>query len=138
MEAADIQEAQAVPPIQGETILVVDDEPEVARVLADMLSADGHQAETATNGAIALHKLSMRSYDLILSDIKMPELDGPGFYRELERGYPHLLRRLGFLTGDTLSPRTRQFMERAGVPGLSKPFTPEDVRRVLRRLVQRA
>ena len=46
----------------------------------------------------------MRSYDLILSDIKMPELDGPGFYRELERGYPHLLRRLGFLTGDTLSP----------------------------------
>jgi CheY-like chemotaxis protein len=75
-------------------------------------------------------------YDLILSDIRMPELDGPGLYWELERRDPQLLQRMIFLTGDTLSPGTRQFLERTGVPCLSKPFALSDVRQIVQHVLQ--
>lgn len=116
--------------VRGRAVLVVDDELEVAEVLADMLSADGHQVETASNGTLALDKLRQRTYDLILCDIKMPELDGPGLYREVEHRYPGLHQRFIFLTGDTLSPDTRAFLGRIGASCLSKPFTPAEVQRL--------
>ncbi|MBI2555722.1 MAG: response regulator, partial [Candidatus Rokubacteria bacterium] len=115
-------------------ILVVDDEPEIAGVLAEMLAADGHLVETAANGALALDKLRERGYDLIVSDLRMPELDGPGLYRELERRDPRLLRRLIFVTGDVLNPETREFLERTSAPTVNKPFAMEEVRRVVQQV----
>ncbi|MBI4560438.1 MAG: response regulator, partial [Candidatus Rokubacteria bacterium] len=120
-------------PIRGKTILVVDDEPKVTGMLVSLLSADGHHVDTASNGAIALDKLRERAHDLILSDIKMPWLDGPGLYRALEHHRPELRQRFIFLTGDTLSPETTAFLEQSGVPSLSKPFTLADVRQVVQR-----
>ncbi|MBI3029234.1 MAG: PAS domain S-box protein [Candidatus Rokubacteria bacterium] len=122
---------EAQRPIPGKTILVVDDEPEVAGILAELLAADGHQVETAANGLQALDKLRERRYDLILSDLRMPGLDGPGLYRELERRDPRLLRRVIFLTGDTLRQESQEFLERAGVPSLTKPFDAAEVRRLV-------
>ncbi len=130
-----VPEARAadVPPSpRGKTILVVDDEPEVAATLAEILSLEGHQVETAATGALALDKLRVRGYDLILTDIKMPEVDGPGLYRELERSHAGLVRRFIFITGDTLSLETREFLERTGAPTLGKPFVLDEVRRVVR------
>jgi two-component system NtrC family sensor kinase len=125
--------AEPAAPIQEKVILVVDDEPEVVEVLADMLSADGHRVDTAENGAVALNKLRARgyAYDLILCDLRMPELDGPGLYEELQRRDPRLCRRLVFLTGDVLSPRITEFLERTGAASLSKPFALEEVRQVV-------
>ena len=77
----------------------MDDEPEVASILSDLLSAAGHHVETAENGAIALSWLADRDVDAILSDIRMPDLDGPGLYRALERQKPDHLRRFNFITG---------------------------------------
>jgi CheY-like chemotaxis protein len=127
---------EAAGPMQGKTILVVDDEPEVADVLADLLAADGHEVEAATKGTEALRRLQDHTYDLILSDMRMPELDGPSLYREIERRHPGLHRRVIFLTGDTLSPETREFLKQTGAPSLSKPFVLDEVRRVLRRVLQ--
>ena len=81
-------------------------------------------------------KLALGGYELILSDIHMPELDGPSLYRELERRDPRFLRRMIFLTGDTLSPSTRGFLEKTGAPCLSKPFALSDVREIVRRVLQ--
>jgi CheY-like chemotaxis protein len=128
--------AELLRPIRGKTVLVVDDEPEVASMLAEMLSADGHAVDTAGNGAIALEKLGERTYDLILSDMKMPELDGPGLYRELERRYPELTRRVLFLTGDTLGPEITEFLERTGARSLNKPFALEEARRVVQQVLR--
>jgi two-component system NtrC family sensor kinase len=83
----------------------------------------------------ALERLKARVYDLILSDLRMPELDGPGLYREAGRLDPALQRRFIFLTGDTLSPEAREFLEETRVPSLVKPFTVEDVRRIVREAV---
>ena len=123
-------------PLPRKTILVVDDETDVAAVLAEMLSADGHEVETAANGAVALEKLRGRVYDLVLSDLRMPELDGPGLYREVERRHPRLGRRFVFLTGDTLSPEITTFLEDTQAVSLNKPFAVEEVRRAVERAVR--
>jgi len=135
--ALEAPAAEAAPAVQGKTILVVDDEPEVAGVLADMLAADGHRVETAANGVRALTKLAEGAYDLIVSDIKMPGLDGPGLYREVASRHPQMLRRFVFVTGDALNPETAALLERTGVPSLGKPFAPADVSRVTRQVLER-
>jgi PAS domain S-box-containing protein len=122
--------------IRGARILVVDDEPGIAGVLAEVLQLDGHVVETVGNGEAALGKLALGGYELILSDVRMPELDGPSLYSELERRDPRLLRRMIFLTGDTLSPGTRAFLEKTGAPCLSKPFALSDVREIVQRVLQ--
>jgi CheY-like chemotaxis protein len=123
---------------RGRTMLVVDDEPDVAAVLAEMLAEEGHQVETATSGAVALARLAERRYDLVWTDLKMPELDGPGFFRAVQTRDPDLARRFVFLTGDGLTPETREFLEQSRRPSLSKPFAPADVRRVLQRALRRS
>ncbi|MBI2159534.1 MAG: response regulator [Candidatus Rokubacteria bacterium] len=128
--------AEILLPTPGKAILVVDDEPEVAGVLAEMLAADGHRVTTAADGALALDALRRGAYDVILSDVRMPALDGPGLYRELERQHPQLLRRFVFVTGDTLSAETRDLLDRAGAPSLSKPFDAEEIRRVIKRITR--
>ncbi|MBI3457965.1 MAG: response regulator [Candidatus Rokubacteria bacterium] len=122
---------EAPAPVPGKLILVVDDEPEVASVLADLLSAEGHQVETADNGVIALEKLSARTYDLVVSDVRMPGLDGPALYRELERRRPEVCRRFVFVTGDDLSSATREFLEATRARRLNKPFDLDEIRRVV-------
>jgi len=124
---------EAPPPAGRKTILVVDDEPEVAVVLAEFLTEEGHEVETAPNGAVALEKLRQRRYDLIFSDLKMPELDGPGLYREVVRRHPELRHRFVFFTGDTLASESDAFLAETGAPSLSKPFEQENIRRVVRR-----
>jgi CheY-like chemotaxis protein len=131
---AVVTEAPMVP--RAARILVVDDEPGIAGVLAEVLQLDGHVVETVGNGEAALGKLALGGYELILSDIRMPELDGPSLYRELERRDPRLLRRMIFLTGDTLSPGTREFLEQTGAPCLSKPFALSDVREIVQRVLR--
>jgi nitrogen fixation negative regulator NifL len=126
---------EAVAVKAGAAILVVDDEPEVGRLLADLLASDGHQVDTASNGAEALERLEERDYDLILSDLRMPRLDGPGFYREVQQSRPALLSRFVFITGDTLSAETREFLEQVTAPSVHKPFDFAQVRAVVRRVL---
>ena len=123
-------------PVKDKTILIIDDEPGIVSALAYLLRRDGYDVDTASNGRLALKKLQQRAYDLILCDLRMPELDGPGLYREIEVLLPHLLRRIIFLTGDTLSPEAREFLEKVGISRLNKPFRAAEVRRVVQQAVQ--
>jgi signal transduction histidine kinase len=68
---------QAGPAVGGRQILIVDDEPAVAAVLAEALATEQHVVETAENGAVALEKLAKRSYDLVICDSSMPVLNAP-------------------------------------------------------------
>jgi CheY-like chemotaxis protein len=117
------------------SILVVDDEPIVAGVIADVLGLEGYEVETAKNGREALERIATRSYDLILCDLQMPELDGAGLYHELERRQPSLLQRLAFVSGSTDVPEYASFCKRTAVTLLGKPFALEDLLRLVQRLL---
>jgi signal transduction histidine kinase/response regulator RpfG family c-di-GMP phosphodiesterase len=118
-------------PLSPLAILLVDDEATIARALARLLHRDGHTVEVAANGRQALAKLQERSYDLIVSDWRMPELDGPGLYRVLEQEYPHLCQRTIILTGDTLSAEVDAFFAEHDIPRLTKPVTVAALRRTI-------
>ncbi len=117
-------------------ILVVDDEPLVAALIADALALDGYEVETAKDGREALEKIAARSYDAILSDLRMPELDGVGLYRELEQRHESLLLRLAFVSGTTEPPEYASFLEQTGATVLTKPFAVADLHRLVQRLLQ--
>jgi PAS domain S-box-containing protein len=123
--------AEAPSVVKSKRILVVDDERLVLQLLGEMLGADHHTVDTVADGTQALEQLRRASYDLILSDVRMPYLDGPGLYRALERRRPELCRRFVLMTGDVLSAEIQTFLEQTGVPGLSKPFDRSEVRRVI-------
>jgi CheY-like chemotaxis protein len=99
-----------------------------------LLRRDGHTVDTAPNGRMALARLQERAYDLILSDLRMPELDGSGLYQALEQ-YPELRQRFVFLTGDTVSRETMAFFEQTGVRWLTKPFRAAEVRRTIQQVL---
>jgi PAS domain S-box-containing protein len=133
---AELETAAGADQGKGGKILVVDDEAHVAAVLAEMLAVDGHRIDVAQNGALALDRLRQGTYDLVLSDIRMPELDGLGLYQEVRRLHPEMSRRFVFLTGDRLSAETGRFLATAGAPSLAKPFHLDEVLSVVRRMLQ--
>jgi DNA-binding NtrC family response regulator len=134
-ESPERSAVQANQVVLGARILVVDDEPGIAEVLAEVFRLDGHVVEMVGNGQEALEKLATERYDLILSDVHMADLDGPALYREVERRHPDLLPLFIFVTGDIMSPETSQFLAQTAVPCLSKPFTLEMVRELVQRVL---
>jgi len=129
--------ADASGPLQPLSILVVDDEPEVAAILGDLLTIQGHRIAVAPNGAVALDRLSHQSYDLIVSDLCMPELDGLGLYKRLHRTKHPLRSRLVFVTGDTLDEEARIFLKKTRALCIGKPFVPEEITSVVRKAALR-
>jgi CheY-like chemotaxis protein len=116
--------------IERPQVLVVDDEAIIAQLIADVLGAEGYDVDTAPHGRAALEHLERRTYDLILSDLRMPELDGLGLYRELAQRRPDLLRRFVFISGTSEHTDYQGFLDDVTVPILTKPFDMNDLQQV--------
>ncbi len=129
--AATINDASA--PHEG-SALVIDDEPDLAEALAIFIGRAGYRVDTAADGLEAQRLLEGADYDAIVSDLRMPGLDGPALYDWIERHRPQLVRRIGFVTGDTLGASAARFIGRTGRPVIEKPFTPESVRALVEQL----
>jgi CheY-like chemotaxis protein len=99
-----------------------------------MLRDAGHTVDTAENGRQALDRLAAGAYDVVLSDLRMPVMDGPTLYGALRARHPALLGRIAFVTGDMLSPQMKEFLATTGVPRIEKPFTIEAVKALVARL----
>ncbi|TPW00653.1 MAG: multi-sensor hybrid histidine kinase, partial [Alphaproteobacteria bacterium] len=109
-------------PVQRKRILVVDDEDSIQKLLTGVLEMDGHSVTIARNGREALDRIAQEPFDLIISDIKMPVMGGAEMHKRLsDDGHP-LARRLIFITGDTVAPETRKFLQGVENAVLSKPF----------------
>jgi two-component system NtrC family sensor kinase len=134
---ADAAAAVASPkPIEQQSaILVVDDEAEIRDALAEILSGAQHRVVTASSGRDALQRMALQHFDAILTDIRMPDLDGRALYQEIEKRWPGRARRVVFVTGDTLASALREFVSSSGRPVIEKPFLPSEVRRVIAELV---
>lgn len=115
------------------SILVVDDDPMFAKLLEEILAGDGYRVTTAGNGVEALMFLADQTFDLIMIDIRMPQLDGPGFYRELERSNPDHACRVMFMTGGPVGAETAELLSTVRRPVLRKPLAVRDIRGAVQR-----
>lgn len=116
-------------------VLVVDDESDIASLMRDMLESAGYDVAAARSGADALDLLSQASFNAIVSDLRMPDMDGAALWRVIQRQWPNLSRRVLFVTGDTLSASARQFLDETGCSHLDKPFTKVGLLRAVAALI---
>jgi two-component system NtrC family sensor kinase len=113
----------------GASILVVEDEAALGAAVAEALADVGFVVDRAGDGVEALERVAARTYDLIVCDLKMPRLDGPSFFRELEKQNAPLARRILFVTGDVAGTEAERFLEESGCRWLAKPFRLKDLLR---------
>jgi DNA-binding response OmpR family regulator len=104
----------------------------IAKVCMRTLSAQGFEVEIAVNGKVALELFGQREYDLCLIDIRTPEMNGIELYQQLEEKHPHLVNRVIFTTGDVLSGNIKEFLEKGDKPFVPKPFTPDELRAIVK------
>lgn len=132
----DTAEGAAQGRTAGMCVLLVDDETDVAESLAEILESDGHFPRVVGSGEEALELLRETHFDALFSDLRMPGMDGMALRAAAVKLRPELGRRFVIMTGDTVAgPRA---LERDGPPPvvLEKPFTPAEVRAVMRRLTE--
>ena len=119
-------------PMARRRALIVDDEEEIAASLADVLSIEGFECEVVVGGAAAQARLTEgRAYDLVVSDLRMPDVDGPALFAWIGEHRPDLAGCTAFTTGDTLGATVARFIVDAGRPVLEKPFMPDSIRHFL-------
>lgn len=119
--------------------IIVDDEPEIAKLVAEALARKGFRADLAGSGAEAQALISAAAggYDAVVCDLRMPDIDGPTLFRWIEANYPALVERVLFVTGDALGPAGGRFLAESRRPFLEKPFMPADVARLIAGFVPR-
>lgn len=108
-------------------VLIVDDEPAIRNVLARIISGKGHQTHTAPDGKAALAELGEKAYDLLIVDLKMSGLSGKKLYETLNKEQPDTANKIVFITGDTMTEETNDFLNSSGRPYLAKPFKPNEI-----------
>ncbi len=129
---------KGIEPGAGLQVLVVEDEPAVSAVLHRLLSKKGCEVEGAANGIEALERIKGRTYDVIISDIKMPGMSGIALWEQLRTERPDLAGKVIFVTGDTASADTSEFLKGAGQPVLPKPFGADELARAIGELQSRS
>jgi CheY-like chemotaxis protein len=121
----------AVGPAHALSVLVIDDELHIRHYMEATLSAWGHAVTLAPDGAAGLAATRARAFDLIICDIRMPELGGREFYERLLAEQPASAERVVFATGDTIRGDTLAFLEARGTAWLTKPFGLSELRQIL-------
>jgi signal transduction histidine kinase/CheY-like chemotaxis protein len=124
-----------LPRLEGLSVLVLDDEPEVGAVLVAALREAGAEARSMTDPEAALDWVLERGADVIVSDLRMPRMSGLEFYAQLRRRAPQLADRLLFSTGDPLSAELEGPPPR---PVIGKPFRVAEVARLVREVAASA
>lgn len=106
----------------GKRILIIDDEPDLLRILADTLGSRGYVVETAENGVEGLRKGALFLPDLVLLDIMMPEMDGFSVYERLRERPAGLTCPIIFLTARREMDDKLHGFAQGAVDYITKPF----------------
>lgn len=114
-------------------ILVIDDEVFLTDLLGHFLTKGGYCVDKTSDSQEGLHLMEKNLYDLVLLDIKMPQVSGREFYQIVRERSPEMSGRIVFITGDVANRTTQHFIEGTGNLCLKKPFTLADIRGVLTR-----
>lgn len=102
-------------------VLLVDDEPAICKALSLALSRAGYKVSTAMSGEHAASVVRTQRVDLLVLDLRIPDMRGDAFFELASAIQPHLRTRTMFTTGD-ISDRAQELIKACGCPALQKPF----------------
>jgi len=112
-------------------VLVIDDEPAIGTIIERALKKD-HDVLVFQRASEAVKRLERgETFDLVLCDVVMPDMNGSEFYTTLAQRWPQLLPRTVFMTGGAFTPATVEFVDRVSPSVLSKPFSIETLRELV-------
>lgn len=116
-------------------VLIVDDEEFITSMIQEALRNDLNcSVERVNNGLRAVTRLQQADFDFVISDVRMPELDGFGLFEWLKENRPELTGHFLFITGDAGSQDLNEKLESLGAPVLRKPFNIETLLREYQKL----
>ena len=130
----------AIPAARARAI-IIDDEADICELVAEILERAGIDCATAGNGGEARARIEAagEAFDIVISDLRMPRMDGSAFFDWLRRERPALADSTLFMTGDSLGPTAGRFLAASGRPVMEKPFAPDElIRHVSALLAERA
>lgn len=117
-------------------VLVVDDEPALLAVMQRALMRMGHTVLLAPNGRAALALVDAQPFDVVVSDLMMPEMSGAGLASALADQHPALRRRLIVMTGGAVTAEDEAFLARTDVVVVNKPVSLSDLDAAMRRVLE--
>ena len=115
-------------------VLVLDDEPIVGKRLKPALAKVGCEVEVFDDPAAALARIAEKEFDVVVTDIRMDEIDGMQVLEAVNRKSPRT--KVIMITGYAMMSLAREAMEKGAFDFIAKPFTPEDLREVIGRAAQ--
>jgi CheY-like chemotaxis protein len=118
--------------LDSAAVLVVEDETALASAMVETLADAGYLVDRAGNGEEAIACLNGGHYDLIISDLKMPRMDGVQLFASLRESYPEMTSRILFVTGDVIGTDAERFLAESGCRWLAKPFRLNELLRIAR------
>ena len=134
LPAADARQSEVDDPVEPISTsanlkaLVVDDEVEVGELNAEILRKEGFEVDFVSSGEEAVKRLHTGKYDIFLSDLNMPGVDGRKIYDTLLTHFPDMLKRTAYVTGDTMGQKSLGLLKESGLPYLEKPVSPSELR----------
>jgi signal transduction histidine kinase len=137
LSAATDAAPHAASTVSSLRILIVDDNPEVATAFSEILTAQGHLVDIAKSSRAALAQIATGTYAVVVTDMRMPDLDGPALYRAVTARHPLLGSSFLFVAGDTFGRETERFLKETGAVYLSKPCTYEEVAAAVEEVIRR-
>ncbi|MES0811708.1 PAS-domain containing protein [Roseibium sp. SCPC15] len=120
--------------LKKQNVLVVDDEADVGELIRDLLEDLGCRTTLCTNARQALEELSINAFDMIISDFKMPGMNGEEFYDILLQRLPGYTERIGFVTGDSMGKDVTQFLSQSKRPFIEKPISGKELETLIKQL----
>jgi CheY-like chemotaxis protein len=117
-------------------VLVVDAEEENLVLLQEVVHHLGHDADGSSSAQEALQKIADRDYDLLITDMHLPDMDGLYLYQRLRELRPESAQRVIFISGRLLSDEIGAFCGRVGCPLIKKPFSVADIDMGIRRALK--
>lgn len=110
-------------------LLIVDDEENLCRILSRVLRDEGYQVDVSHDGTQALEKVNQRNYDCVVTDVRMPQLDGLAFLREGKRRDPELI--VVVMTAYGNVQLAQEVMRAGAFDYVIKPFDNDDLVRII-------
>lgn len=117
-------------------ILVAEDEDTLRRIMVRYLKKCGYHADSAKNGIEAFDCIRKEQYTLIISDIKMPGINGIELYKKVLKVSPRLAGHFIISTGDIISRDSAVFLSETNIPCLTKPFEMKTMENAVREILK--